>query len=175
MSDEIRKSLGKLIGRSSGNVMGNSRVLRKNYEPEIIEERREEALNFLVNDYFEKKKTEEEYLKKIQSHGVFIRWLYKSGRSVRNGLVFIRETIVRPTIIAIMLYSTALSLYLGIRVGSEIARLTGIYFPFPLNNILDVLIIFPIGFSPGILSITLGYFVEKKKIERVIIDYGISM
>ena len=175
MSEEIRRFLGRLIRRSSSDAMGSNRVLRNSYEPEIIEERREVALDYLVKNYFEKKKLKEEYLRKIQSHGPFIRWFYRSSRSIKSTLLFIKETVIRPTVIAIMMYSTALSLYVGMRIGPEIAKLTGTHFPYPLNYLLDVLIIFPIGFSPGILSIVLGYYVEKKKIERIIIDYGISM
>ena len=64
MSEEIRKSLGRLIRRSSSDAMGSNRVLRNSYEPEIIEERREVALDYLVKNYFEKKKLKEEYLRK---------------------------------------------------------------------------------------------------------------
>jgi hypothetical protein len=137
-------------------------------------ERREEALDYLVKNYFEEKKREEEYKKKLESYGIVRRWIYKKRIELRNIFAFVTIVIIKPSILALMTYSTILSIYLGTRIGLQITDFTMKYIPLPFNYILDVLILFPIGFSPGILSIILTYHVEKKRVKRLSQEYGMT-
>ena len=142
------------------------------HRTEKIVERREEALDYLVKNYFEEKKREEEYKKKLESYGTVRRWIYKKRIDLRNIFGFVTIVIIKPSILALMTYSTILSLYLGTRIGLQIGDFTMKHIPQPFNYIFDVLILFPIGFSPGILSIILTYYVEKKRVKRLSQEYG---
>lgn len=144
-------------------------------EPERKAERRKKALDYLVKNYFDMKKREEEYAKKIENYGTIKRWIYRKSINFKNNFTFVASTIVQPSIMILMVYSTALSLYLGMRIGPYIADFIRNFVPQPFNYILDVLIIFPIGFSPGILSIVLGYYLEKKRLERMLREYGVEI
>lgn len=144
------------------------------YKPGTLEERRKEAIDYLVENYFETKKREEAYLKKLQKHGILTKWIYRTSRNLENAFAFALNAVVKPSVMALMVYSTALSMYMGIRAGPQIARLTETIVPHPFNYGFDVLILFPIGFLPGILSIILGYYLEKKRLERILLQYGIK-
>ncbi len=143
------------------------------HRPETLVRRRAEALDYLVKNYFETKKREEEYIEKMERYGTVRRWIYRRSMNLKNNLTFVTRTILKPSIMMLMIYSTALSLYLGTRVGPEIAEFTRRYVPQPFNYMLDVLVIFPIGFSPGILSIAMNYYLEKKMLNRILQEYGV--
>jgi len=180
ISKQIRRRLHKLKQRFYYEVLRketseHSTFLNPPYKPKTIEERREKTLDYLVKKYSELKKREEEYIKKLESYGKIKRWAYKRSRNLKNACIFAKESIVKPSMIFAMTYSTALSMYLGIRTGSQIAKLTSRYIPLPFNYVLDVLILFPIGFSPGILSIILGYYLEKERLKRMLEDYGVEI
>jgi len=180
MSEEIRRRLHKLKERFYYEALGketleHNTVSKPPYKSKTIEERREGALNYLVKKYFELKKREEEYIKKLQSYGRVRRWVYKRSRSLKNAYMFVKESIVEPSIIFAMTYSTALSMYLGIRTGPQIVEFTKGHVPLPFGYVLDVLILFPIGFSPGILSIVLNYYMEKKRLRRILENYAVKI
>ena len=88
--------------------------------------------------------------------------------------MFVTEAFVKPNILFAMAYSTYLSIWFGIKLGPSITKFTQTHVSIPFNYVLDVLILFPIGFSPGIVSIILGYYVEKKKLKKILNDYGIK-
>ncbi len=180
MSEEISRLPQKLktclLQKRTGKEPSERIAVRKNlHRPETLIERREKALDYLVKNYFEVKKREEEHKKKMESYGTIRGWVYERSMNLKNILTFMTRTIVKPSIMLLMTYSTALSLYLGMRVGPQIAQLTGRYIPHPFNYIFDVFIIFPIGFSPGILSVVLNYHLEKKTLNRILKEYGLRI
>ncbi|MDH5481625.1 MAG: hypothetical protein OEY22_01910 [Candidatus Bathyarchaeota archaeon] len=138
-----------------------------------VEERREEAVTFIIEKYFDLKKREEDYLRKLESYGRFRRWIFEKSRSLRTAGMIFKETVVKPSIIVMMVFSCFFSIWLGTVVGQPTTKFTQTYVPFPFNYALDVLILFPIGFAPGILSIVLSYYWEKKKLLRLFQDYGV--
>ncbi|MDH5733637.1 MAG: hypothetical protein OEY88_07630 [Candidatus Bathyarchaeota archaeon] len=75
MSEEIRTRLYKLQERFY-HVLGKKTLEhntspKSSYNLKTVEERRREALDYLVEKYFESKKREEEYLKKLKSYARF--------------------------------------------------------------------------------------------------------
>jgi len=178
MSEEIRRGLYKLKELFYYKVLGK-KTLEQNtsesrYKPKTIEERKEEAVDYLVEKYLGSKKREEEYRRKLKSYGKFRRWVFHRIMNLRNACMFVLETFVKPYILFAMAYSTYLSIWFGTKLGPNITKFTQTCVPMPFNHVLDVFILFPIGFSPGILSIILGYYVEKKKLKKILEDYGVK-
>ena len=180
MAQKMRKSLYKL----KKNIC--SVFKREKSDPEFIlepvlcspltiEKRRKEALGYLVEKYFEGKKREEEYLKKLESYGRFRRWLYKRAVSLKHVGMVVKELMVKPSIITMLICSTYFSVWLGTTLGPKVAEFTAMHISHPSKYVLDVLILFPIGFSPAILSIVLNYHMEKKKLKRALENYGIRI
>jgi hypothetical protein len=179
MAQKIRRGLCRLKESLHGvfrkEKLHHSIVLRSSFSsPEAIEERREEALHYLVETYFELKKREEEYIKKLENYGKIRRWFYRRGMNLKYAGVIVKETMVKPAIIYAIICSTLFSILLGTAIGPQIAKFTAIYIPHPFGYVLDVLILFPIGFSPGIISVILNYHIEKKKLKRILEDHGIE-
>lgn len=180
MAEKIRKGLDKLKKALYGFFLKEnpqSSMVSKPLSQSVVtlEERRGEALNYLVEKYFETKKREEEYLRKLESYGRFRRWCYEKGKNLRYmGMVF-KELIVKPSVITMMICSTYLSIWLGMTIGARITRFTEMYIPHPFSYMFDVLILFPIGFFPGILSIILKYYLDKKKLRRILENYGVKI
>ena len=180
MSEDIRTRLYKLQERFYRKVLGkktpeHNTSPKSSYNPKTVEERRREALNYLVEKYFESKKREEEYLKKLKSHGKIWKWTYIGVMNLKGYFIFVKEALVKPFIIAAMTYSTYISIWFGMKFGSHITRFTQTYVPTPINHALDVLILFPIGFSPGILSIILTYYMEKRDLQRILKMHGLKI
>jgi len=176
MSEEIRTRLYKLQERFY-HVLGKKTLEhntspKSSYNLKTVEERRREALDYLVEKYFESKKREEEYLKKLKSYGKIRKWAYTGVMNLKGYFVFVKEALVKPFIIAAMTYSTYISIWFGMKFGSHITGFTQMYVPTPINHALDVLILFPIGFSPGILSIILTYYIEKRDLQRILKIHG---
>lgn len=179
MAQKIRRGLCRLKESLHGvfrkEKLHHSIVLRPSFSsPEAIEERREEALDYLLETYFESKKREEEWIKKLESYGKVRRWFYKRGMNLKYAGIIVKETVVKPVIIYTIVCSTFFSILLGSAIGPQIAKFTAIYIPHPFGYVLDVLILFPIGFSPGMISVILNYHIEKKKLKRILEDHGIE-
>jgi hypothetical protein len=169
MIEEVRKRLCKLKETLRGNA-----TLKAPPKPKTSEERRQEALKYLVEKHFERKRREEEYRKKLESYGRIRRWVYTRSMSVKDAFMVFQEVIVKPAIMTIMICSTLFSIWLGTTVGQQFTKFTIHYIPSPFNYVLDVLVLFPLGFSPGIASVILTYYVEKRKIKRLLEDYGVT-
>ncbi len=150
-------------------------VLGRSGKFETLEERRKEALGYLVEKYFESKRREEEFRKKLESYGRVRRWMYERSMQLKDAGMIVREGVVKPFIITTIALSGFFSICLGTTVGPQITKFIETYFPFPFNYMLEVLIIFPIGFSPVILGIVLNYYVEKRKVKRMLENYGIEI
>lgn len=178
MSEEVSRLPHKLKTRifnrgAEKETSEDTAIMEHLHRPETLVERRQEALNYLVKNYFETKKREEEFTEKMERYGTVRRWIYRKSMNWKNTITFVTRTILKPSIMVLMIYSTVLSLYLGTRVGPEIAEFTRRYVPQPFNYVLDVLVIFPIGFSPGLLSIALNYYLEKKMLNKILQEYGV--
>jgi hypothetical protein len=156
-------------------TLEDNTVLKSSYAPKTMEERREKALNYLVEKYFESKKREEELQKKLERYGRVRRWIYKRSITLKNVGTFVKETVVKPVIIYTLACSSVFSMYLGMTIGSQIIKFIESYVPPPFSFVLEVLFLFPIGFSPSILSIVLNYYLEKKKLKRMLEEYGIKI
>jgi hypothetical protein len=169
MIEEVRKRLSQLKEILRGNAA--SKVLPK---PKTSEERRQEALEYLVEKHFEWKRREEEYRKKLERYGRIRRWIYTRSMSAKSVFVIIREVIVKPSIMTVMICSGFFSIWLGTTVGQQFSKFTLYHTPSPFNYVLDVLVLFPLGFSPGLISIVLTYYVEKRKIKKLLEDYGVT-
>jgi hypothetical protein len=169
MIDAVRKRLCKLR-----EILGGNSALKPSPKPRTMEERRQDALKYLVEKHFEWKRREEEYRKKLESYGRIRRWVYKRTISLKDAGMIFKETIVKPSIMVIMICSGALSIWLGTTVGQPVINFTRYYVPSPFNYVLDVLILFPVGFSPGITSVILTYYIEKRKVEKLLKDYGVT-
>lgn len=180
MAQKIRKGLYKL----KKNLYGVFKREKSDpefilepvlFSPLTIEKRRREALGYLVEKYFEGKKREEEYLKKLESYGRFRRWLYKRAVSLKYVGIVVKELVVKPSILTMLICSTYFSVWLGTTLGPKVAEFSAMHISHPSKYVLDVLILFPIGFSPAILSIVLSYHMEKKKLKRILENYGIRI
>lgn len=180
MSQEIRSRLYRL------EVLFYHKVLRKktvqyrgfvksSNNPKSLEKRRRVAVDYLVNKHFEYKEREEEYLRRLENYGKLRRWLHIRYTSLRRRFTFTLDTIIKPSILIALTYSTVLSVWIGSRFGSGITKLTITYIPNPLNYIFDILILFPIGFSPALLSIYLNYYLQKQLLKRELEYYGIKI
>jgi len=169
MIETMRKRLHKLK-----EVLGRDTALEPPPKRKTIEERRQEALKYLVEKHLEQKRHEEEYRKKLESYGKIRRWVYKRIVSLKDVGMIIKETIVKPSIMLIMVCSGFFSIWLGTIIGQQVMGFTRYYLSSPINYVFDVLILFPIGFSPGIISITLTYYVEKRKLKKLLEDYGVT-
>jgi len=180
MTERIRKYIRKLKKALYGFFLKEnprSNMVLKPLSKSVVtlEERRGKALTYLVENYFETKKREEEYLRKLESYGRFRRWCYEKGNSLKYIGMVVKELIVKPSIITMMLCSTYLSIWLGITIGPRITRFTEMHIAYPFSYVFDVLILFPIGFFPGILSIILKYHIDKKKLRRILENYGVRI
>lgn len=179
MTEKIRKRLCKLKKRLhkiwGKEALGQIIVLKRPDKPEIIEERREKALGYLVEKYFESKRHEEEIRRKLESYGRVRRWVYKRSVQLKDAGMIVREVLVKPAVITLMAFSVFFSILLGMTIAPQIVKFTAVYIPNPFKYVVDVLILFPIGFSPGILGIVLNYYVEKEKLKRTLKNYGIEI
>lgn len=143
--------------------------------PETIEERRGEALDYLVEKHFQTKEREEECLRRLESYGFVRRWFFKKSNGFRYGATVVKELMVKPSIMVTMIFSTALSVLLGIIIGPQVVKFTAMCIPNPAKYVVDVLILLPTGFSPGIASVILNYHFEKKKMLRMLENYGLEI
>ena len=179
VSEDVRRHLSKIKQRFNHKILRKNIVVPRNNSqsnhPLTLEERRREAMDYLVAKYYESKKREEDYIKKIRSYGKIRRWTYQIFQSIKEFLFFIKEIIAKPVIITLMAYSTYISLWFGTKYGPYVSRLTKMYIPSPLNHILDLLILFPIGFLPGILSILFTYYVQKRELRRILQTYNLKL
>ena len=180
MAQKIRKGLYKLkreLDRVFKREKSDPEFILEPvlFSPLTIEKRRSEALDYLVEEYFEGKKREEEYLKKLESYGRVRRWLYKRAVSLKYVGMVVKELMVKPSILTTLIFSTYFSVWLGTTLGPKVSDFTAMYISHPSKYVLDVLILFPIGFSPAILSIVLNYHMEKKKLKRTLENYGIRI
>jgi hypothetical protein len=169
MIEEVRKRLCRLK-----EILGGNTAFKPPPKPKTMEERRQEALEYIVKKHFEWKRREEEYRKKLESYGKIRRWAYKRIIGLRDAGMIIKEVIVKPFIMTIMICSCVFSMLLGMTIGQQFSSFTRYYILSPFNYVIDVLVLFPLGFSPGIISIILTYYVEKRKIKRLLEDYGIT-
>jgi hypothetical protein len=167
--------LKERLQRAFGKNLPEDAFSKLTFAQKTVEERREEAVTYIVEKYFELKKREEAYIKKLESYGTVRRWLFERSRSIKAADMIFKEIIVKPVIITMMMFSIFLSIILATMVGQEITLLTRMYLPNPFNYVLDVVILFPIGFSPGIMSIVLNYYREKKKLLRLLRDYSLEI
>jgi len=168
---KLKKRLHKIWGKEA---LGQIIVLKRPDKPEIIEERREKALGYLVEKYLESKRHEEEIRRKLESYGRVRRWVYKRSVQSKDAGMIVREVLVKPVVITLMAFSVFFSILLGMAIGPQIVKFTEVYIPHPFKYVVDVLILFPIGFSPGIISVILNYDIEKKKLKRILEDHGIK-
>jgi hypothetical protein len=141
--------------------------------PEAFEKRRKEAIDYLLKEYSETRKRREELQRKLQNYGPVKRWLYIRAMNLKTFGMILKETILKPVILCTAVCSGALSIWLGTVLQTLIAGSIDKHVAFPFNYILNVIILFPTGFSPAIISIFLSYFQEKKKIKRMLENYGI--
>lgn len=176
MASEIKRRLQKIMQRkffNSNHKSEENRVKIVSFTPEAVEQRRKEAMEYLLRKYLENKKRQEELERKLNNYDPFRRWLYKRWRSLRfAGLVF-KEAIAKPVILSAAVCSAVFSIWLGTTISPIIARFTQTYIFYPFNYVVDLLILFPIGFSPVLISITLGYLQEKRKLKRIMENYGV--
>jgi len=141
--------------------------------PEAFEKRRKEAIDYLLKEYLETRKRREELQRKLKNYGPVKRWLYMRTMNLKTAGMILKETILKPVILCTAVCSGALSIWLGTVLQPLIMGSIDKYVAFPFNYILNVMILFPIGFSPAIISIVLSYFQEKKKVKRMLENYGI--
>lgn len=179
MANKIEKGLRKLkehLLKSSENEKLNDDFIKiVLLTPEAIEERRKEAMRFLLKEYFKSKRRQEEYMRKLAGYGKIKRWFYKRSRSLIFAGIFLKEAVAKPAILFAFACSGAFSMWLGITVGPMVIKFTEMHIISPFNYVLNVLVLFPIGFSPVIISIVVGYFQEKKKLKRLLENYGIRI
>jgi hypothetical protein len=175
IGEGLRKLKGHLFKFSKKEKLDDDFVKILLLTPEAIEERRKEAMRYLLKDYFESKKRREDYMRKLESYGKIRRWFYKRSKSLIYAGMFIKEVIAKPVIIFALACSSAFSMWLGMTVGPIVMRFTETYIISPFDYVLNVVVLFPVGFSPAIISIVLSYFQEKKKSKRLLETYGIRI
>lgn len=178
MPRKMQSRLSKLkehLQKGFGRKLSEDTFSKPTFISENAEERREEAVTYIVEKYFELKKHEEDYIKKLESYSPVRRWIFERSRNIRTAGSIFKETIAKPVIITMMMFSVFLSILLAIMIGREITWFTQMYLPAPFNYVLDVMILFPIGFSPGVISIVLNYYREKKKLLNLLKSYGLEI
>jgi hypothetical protein len=169
MLERVRKRL-----RKQKETLGANAVSKTPPKLKSMEERRQEALKYLVEKHFEWKRREEEYRRKLESYGKVGGWVYKRIMGLKYSVMIFSEIIVKPFIMTVLICSSIFSLLLGMTVGLQFSEFTRHLVMSPFNDVLNVLVLFPLGFSPSILSIILTYYVEKRKVKRLLEDYGVS-
>ncbi|MEM2463804.1 MAG: hypothetical protein QXY07_03890 [Candidatus Bathyarchaeia archaeon] len=177
MASKIKKRLQKIMQRkffSSNHKNEEIHVKIASLTPEAIEQRRREAMEYLLRKYLENKRRQEELERKLSSYGPFRRWLYKRWRSLRFAALVFKEAIAKPVILSAAVCSAVFSIWLGTTLSPTIAKFTQTHVFHPFNYVIDLLILFPIGFFPALISITLSYFQEKRKLKRVMENYGMT-
>jgi hypothetical protein len=170
MIEKVRKLLRKLE-----EILGEKTTLKPPPKRKTMEERRQEALKYLVEKHFEWKKREEDHRKKLESYGKIRRWIYKRSISLKDAGMIIKESIVKPFIMVLLIGSGAFSMWLGTMIGQQITKFTQYYVPSPFNYVLDLFILFPLGFSPCIIGVILSYYIEKRKMKKLLEDYGVTI
>jgi hypothetical protein len=178
MLEKMQSHLSKLkerLHKAFGNKLSEGDVLKPAFPRKTVEESREEAVGYIVEKYFEVKKREEDYTKKLESYGTVHRWVFERASNLKTAGMVLKEAIVKPAIITALMGSVIFSILLAMIIGPQITGFTQTYLPSPFNCILDVLILFPIGFSPGIISIVLNYFREKRKLLNLLRSYGVEI
>lgn len=140
-----------------------------------MEGRRQEALEYLVKNYYESKIHEQKLRKKLESYGRLRRWVYRRSSELRvTGMIF-KQVIIKPVGIALCFISGWLTPILAFSVTPGIVRFIDSIVPVPYNAVVDIIVTFPIPFSPLVIAWGLYIHHLKKVIEkRLKEDYGIE-
>jgi hypothetical protein len=171
----LKKRLYQVFDKDSSKEMERGIVFKRPDSPEVIEKRRKEAMEYWVKKYHEDKRYKEELERKLGDMGSVDRWFYKRWLGLKDAGMVVKEGIIKPVGITSLMLSGGLSILLGITAGPYVTKFTGMYIPYPSNYILDVFILFPIGFTPGMLSIIGNYYLERKREKRMLKNYGLEV
>lgn len=172
----LKERLYKFVGRGplKKETLEHDTVLKPPYKP-TWEERRKEAMEYWVKEYYESKMREEKLRKKLESYGKVRRWAYKRIRNLKVDGMIVKETVVKPLGMTIAAMSGFFSLILAASTAPKIVKFIHSVVPFPYNVVIDVIVTFPIGFSPGIIAEGLYvYYVKKEIKKRLKKDYRIE-
>lgn len=146
------------------------------YIPKNSEERREEAFQYLVKKYYESKMREEESRKRLESYGRFRRWIYKRTKNFKIAGMIVKEIVIKPVGLALMVVSGWFSSVLTIFISPKVIEFIDSIVPSPYNQVVGVVAMFPIGFSPIIIAVvSYAYYVNREIKKRLKEDYGIEI
>jgi len=164
--------LKRLLKRSStlGRLTVEDTRLRS------MDERRKEALNYLVVDYQKSKERREELQRRIEGMNPVMRLFYRSYLSVRSFLFVFLEIVAKPMGLVAFTFSGSISVLIANYVMYGAARYINSAVPFPLNYPTTFVLATCIVFSPFIISFEV-YSRRERNRERKMLkeEYGIEI
>ena len=169
MTEKIKRLLKRLYSRNEPEYVDTS-------VPKTPEERRKEAMDYLVEKYYEGKEREEKRRIKLESMGRFERLLYEGSEWTKGKLFSFKELVVKPVgLTAAILFSTYGVTLLATGTMYKITEEINRYVPYPLNYPATFFVANAIIFSPFIISFGLYARREKKREKQMLKEYGIKV
>jgi hypothetical protein len=164
--------LKRLLRRSSAL----EEMVLEDTQPRPMDERRREALSYLVIDYRKSKERMEELQRRIESMNPIIRLFYKGYLSIRSFAFVFAELVAKPLGLALLTFSGSISVLIANYVMYDAARFIDRVVPFPLNYPTTFLLATCIVFSPFIVSFEV-YSRRERDRERKMLkeEYGIEV
>jgi hypothetical protein len=166
------EGIKRLLKRSSASGKGSL----EDVPSKTVEERRDEALKYLVTDYHRTKERREELRRRIERMGPIRRRLYKGYVALKEVGYTFKEIVIKPIGLALFTFSGAASVLCATCVMPEAANIIDHTIPFPFNLPIVFTLANGIVFSPFIVSFELYSRREMNREKKILRDdYGISI
>ena len=174
---ELKEHLEQLlnVSRKHFKKETSKRHTYSNPKRKTMEECRKEALDYLVKEYHESIKREEELRKKLEGYGRLRRWIYRKSMDLKVRGMVLKEVVIKPVGVTLVFMSGLFSWYLATATAPKIHKFIDNLVPPPLNKIVSLTTL-PIGWTPVIILGGYYLYVTEKEINtRLKEDYGLKV